>query len=42
VDAKVKGVKDSLDAHFKGFSIKKECIADKEELKNSLKFIRNL
>ena len=38
----MKAIKNSLDNHFKGFSIKKDCIADKQDLQTILKNLRNM
>jgi len=32
IDTKLDTVKQGLDAHFRGFSVKKDCMADKNEL----------
>ena len=32
IDQKLDTVKEGLDAHFRGFSVKKDCMADKNEL----------
>ena len=42
VDSKMKAIKNSLDVHFKGFSMKKECVADKKELSAILLNLRNM
>jgi hypothetical protein len=36
VDSKMAEVKQSLDAHFRGFSVKRDCIQDKKELKHEI------
>jgi hypothetical protein len=32
IDQKLDTVKEGLDAHFRGFSVKKDCMADKNEV----------